>query len=65
MRTLIDPPPRLRCDRCHGELQLKELIKSVNGTLDLDTEIFVCVNCGREHSQTVRHDRYMPHLKTR
>jgi hypothetical protein len=65
MRPLIEPPPRLLCDHCHGELRLKQLIQSADGTLDLDTEIFVCVKCGHEHSWTVRHDHYAPHLKTR
>src|SRR5690348_3644309 len=25
MRTLVQPPPSLRCDLCHGELRLKQL----------------------------------------
>ncbi len=65
MRTLIEPAPRWRCEHCRGELRLKKLIESTDDPFDLDTEIFVCVKCGREHSQTVRHDRYQPHLKTR
>jgi uncharacterized protein with PIN domain len=60
MRTLIEPPPSSRCDRCGGELRLKQ-IESANRTLDLDNEIFVCVKCDREqmcivsHNHTVRH----------
>lgn len=65
MRTLIEPAPRWRREHCRGELRLKELIKSVDGNLDLDTEIFVCVTCGRVKFHKVRHDRYAPHLKTR
>lgn len=59
MRTLVEPPPSSRCNLCGGELLFK-LIESANHTLDLDNEIFVCVQCGREHSYIVRHDRRMP-----
>jgi len=65
MRTLVPPPPELRCDQCRGELRLKQLIVAADETLDVDTEIFVCVKCGREHSRIVSHDRYSPHLKAR
>ncbi len=65
MRTLIEPPPRSHCDHCHGELRLKQFIQNVYGNLDLDTEIFVCIKCGRELQHSVKHDRYMPHLKAR
>ncbi len=62
MRTLVQPPPSSRCDLCGGELRLK-LIESANRTLDLENEIFVCANCGREQSYTVDHDHNMPHIK--
>ena len=54
MRTFIEPPPSSRCKFCGGELQLK-LIESANPNLDLDHEIFICVNCGREQSYAVSH----------
>jgi len=63
MRTLVEPPPSARCDDCRGELRLKQVIESVNSTLDSDEEIFVCVKCGREKAYTVRRDRNKPHLK--
>ena len=62
MRTLVEPPPSSRCDLCGGELRLKQ-IESVNRTLDLDNEIFVCVTCDREQSCTVNHDRTVPNPK--
>ena len=57
MRTLIQPPPTTRCDLCGGELRLK-LIETANHTLDLDNQIFVCANCGRELSCVVDQDKY-------
>jgi hypothetical protein len=44
VRTLIEPQPRSRCVHCHGELRLKQFIQCVDDILDLDTEIFVCIN---------------------
>ena len=55
MRTLVAPPPSLRCGLCGGELLLK-LIESANRSIDFDNEIFVCVKCGRERSYAVRRD---------
>ena len=55
MRTITQPPPSCHCDQCGGELRLK-LIEPANRTLDLENEIFVCVNCGRERSCTVSHN---------
>ena len=63
MRTHVEPPPSLHCNDCHGELRLKELIEPVNGTLELDEEVFVCEKCGREQVCIVSHDKYQPHLK--
>lgn len=54
MRTFVEPPPSSRCKFCGGELRLK-LIESANPNLDLDNEIFVCVDCGREQSYAVSH----------
>jgi hypothetical protein len=62
MRTITNPPPSSRCDQCGGELRLK-LIETADRGLDLVSEIFVCANCGREHSLTVSHDHQMPHTK--
>jgi hypothetical protein len=62
MRTLIQPPPSSHCDRCGGELRLKR-IESANRGLELDSEIFICIKCGREHAFTVSHDRNIPDPK--
>ena len=61
MRTIVDPPPSSRCDLCGGELRLKQ-VESVNRTLDLDNEIFVCVKCGCELSCTVSHNHTVRHM---
>ena len=62
MRTVTQPPPWSRCDQCGGELRLK-LIEPANRELDLEDEILVCVNCGREQSYIVNHNHNMPHSK--
>src|ERR1019366_7605606 len=65
MRTLVKPPPSSHCHLCGGELRLK-LIESANSDLDLDSEILVCIKCGREQSCTVSHNhnaRHMPDPK--
>ncbi len=62
MRALVQPPPSSHCDLCGGELRLKQ-IESANRTLNLDSEIFVCAECGREQSYTVSHDHTMPNPK--
>jgi uncharacterized protein with PIN domain len=65
MRTLVEPPHSPRCELCGGELRLKQ-VESANRTLDLDNEIFVCVKCGHEQSNTVSHNhtaRHMPDPK--
>ena len=54
MRILVEPPPSSCCEFCGGELRLK-LIESANPNFDLDNEIFVCVNCGREQLYAVSH----------
>jgi hypothetical protein len=54
MRAFVEPPPSSRCKFCGGEFRLK-LIESANSNLNLDNEIFVCVNCGREQSYAVSH----------
>jgi len=62
MRTMTKPPPSSRCEQCGGELRLKR-IEAADRGLDLEYEIFVCVDCRREQSLTVNHDRKMPHIK--
>jgi hypothetical protein len=61
MRTLVEPPPSSRCDRCGGELRLKQ-IELANRTLDLDCQISVCAKCGREQSHIVSHDHTVRHM---
>ncbi len=60
MRTLVEPPPSSRCDICGGELQLKQ-IEPANRTLDLDNEVFVCIECGRDQACTVSHNQNVRH----
>jgi len=62
MRTLVEPPLSSRCDLCGGELRLKRT-EPVNRELDLEEEIFVCVNCGHEQSYIMKHNHYIPHTK--
>ena len=62
MRPMTQPPPLSRCDQCGGELRLK-LIEGADRGLDLENEIFVCANCGREQSLIVNHDHKMPHTQ--
>ena len=57
MRTLVQPPPSSHCMFCGGELRLKQ-IESANRILDLDNEIFVCIECGREQSCAVNRDAH-------
>jgi hypothetical protein len=63
MRTLVQPPPSTHCDLCGGELRLK-LVEPANRILNLQSEIFVCTNCGRELSYIVEHDKYAGHTAT-
>ena len=55
MRTLVDPPPSLRCDVCNGELRLKK-IQQDTSPLKSDITTFVCAKCGREKSYRVSSD---------
>jgi uncharacterized protein with PIN domain len=57
MRPLVQPPPSIRCNLCAGELRLKR-VEPANHTMDLENEIFVCANCGREISYVVHHEKY-------
>ena len=60
MRNLVLPPPSLHCTICQGELRFKRT-DADGPLLELDSEIFVCIKCGREHSYRVMHDRYAAH----
>ena len=62
MRAMTQPPSSSRCEKCGGELRLKRIEVADRG-LDLEYEIFVCVDCGREQSLTVNHDRKIPHAR--
>jgi len=64
MRTLVQPPPSLRCDLCHGELRLKQ-IGPDGPVFDWDIETFVCVKCGHEKAHKVVHDPYMAHTASK
>jgi rRNA maturation endonuclease Nob1 len=59
MRTLTQPPPKLRCDLCGGELRLK-LVEPAD-PFEKENEIFVCADCGHEHLCKVVHNHYSPH----
>jgi hypothetical protein len=60
MRTLVHPPPSLRCDFCHGELRLKQ-IDPDGPVIDFDIETFVCIKCGHKKTHRVMHDPYVAH----
>jgi DNA-directed RNA polymerase subunit RPC12/RpoP len=62
MRAHVEPPPSSRCDLCGGELLLKR-VETANRTLELDSEIFICIKCGREQSYTVIRNHYTPDPK--
>ncbi len=62
MRAITQPPPLSQCDKCGGELRLKQ-VEAADRGLDLENEILVCANCGREQSLTVGHDHKMPRIK--
>ena len=71
MRSITQPPPSSRCERCGGKQRFK-LIEAADRGLDLEYEIcvcedceyeiLVCANCGREQSLTVSHDKEIPHI---
>jgi hypothetical protein len=58
MRTVVQPPPSLHCDLCHGELRLKQLAPD-GPVFEFDVEVFVCAKCGHEQSHRVSHDPYV------
>ncbi len=61
MRNLVEPPPSLHCDLCHGELRLKQIEPAGPLSLELDIEIFLCAKCGHEQSHRVSHNHYAAH----
>ena len=60
MRNLVEPPPSLHCELCHGELRFKR-IEPDDPVIDIVVEIFVCVECGRVHSRSDEFTTPMPH----
>jgi uncharacterized protein with PIN domain len=61
MRPITQPPSSSHCKKCGGELRLKRT-EVVDRELALESEILVCANCGREQSDTVRHDPKIPRV---
>jgi len=57
MRNLVEPPPSLHCELCHGELRF-DRIEPDGRAFDMEVEIFVCVKCGRAHPRRMIHDPY-------
>jgi hypothetical protein len=55
MRTLVDPPPSLRCDLCNGELRLKK-IEQDTSPFESEITTFVCAKCGRVKLYRVSRD---------
>jgi hypothetical protein len=64
MRNLVEPPPSLRCELCHGELRFKRS-EPDDPDFDRQVEIFVCVECGRVHSHRVTRNPYAAHTARR
>jgi ribosomal protein L40E len=55
MRTLVDPPPALHCERCNGDLRFKK-IEQHTSLPEYDISTFVCTKCGHEKSYKARHN---------
>ncbi len=62
MRKLVQPPPRSRCDRCGGELQLKMVVPA-DAIVEAESEVLVCVACGNEQVYWVTVDPYATRTK--
>jgi DNA-directed RNA polymerase subunit RPC12/RpoP len=60
MRNLVQPLPSTHCEHCGGELLFKSLERD-DPALDIEVQIFVCAQCGREHSRRLIHERYTAH----
>jgi uncharacterized protein with PIN domain len=48
MRAYAEPSPSNRCNKCGGELRLKD-IEPVNRAIGVNGQLLVCINCGDEH----------------
>jgi len=57
MRTLVDPPPAVRCETCNRELRLKKIEQHTSLT-EFDITTFVCTNCGLEKSFRASRDAH-------
>ena len=55
MRTLVDPPPALRCESCNGELRLKK-VELRSSLIEFDIITLVCTKCGHEKPYRTSHD---------
>jgi len=64
MRILVEPPPSLHCELCHGELRFKR-IEPDDPVFEREVEIFVCIECGRVHALRTSHNPYAAHLTRR
>ena len=60
MRNLVEPLPSIRCEHCKGELLFKR-IEVDDTVLEIEVQVFVCANCGREHSRKLIRDPYTAH----
>ena len=63
MRSLVQPLPTRHCKQCNGELLLKSIEPS-DPAYEVDVEIYVCKECGCEHSRRMIHDPYTPHISS-
>jgi len=53
---LVAPPPTLHCDHCGGELRLRQV--EADRHSERQSEVFVCISCGRQRTFTVSLDPY-------
>ena len=60
MRNLVQPLLSMHCEHCDGELLFKR-IDADDPAFDIEVQIFVCANCGREHSRKLMHEPYTAH----
>ena len=64
MRNLVQPLPSTHCEHSDGELLFKQ-IETDDPALDIEVQIFVCAECGREHSRKLIHEPYTAHTAKR
>jgi hypothetical protein len=57
MRTLVDPPPALRCEACNREMRLKKIEQHTSLT-EFNITTFVCTSCGLEKSFRASRDAH-------